>query len=248
MPNIIRFNPKKNGKSSHSYNADDRERPNIVEMAEITGEERQSNVTIDGEILDDATESIAAPVEESRRDEVPYILPTPDLLEYPENNQVDPVNQDDVYEKAQAIEQTLADFGIAAKVNNITHGPVITRYECSVPSGTKMSKVTSLDKELAYSLECSSIRIEAPIPNKAAIGIEVPNAKRSTVYIRELIESKEFVQKDSLLAFAVGKDIAGNTIIGDISKMPHTLISGATGSGKSVFVNSIILSILYLLF
>ena len=108
-----------------------------------------------------------------------------------------------------------------------------------------MSKVTYLDKELAYSLECSSIRIEAPIPNKAAIGIEVPNKTRSTVYMRELLESPEFVKKDSLLAFAVVKDIAGNIIIGDIAKMPHTLISGATGSGKSVFINCILLSILY---
>lgn len=220
-------------------------RPTITEMPEITGEERQMNVTVDGEILDDGSvQSVAAPVD-GAEDKMQYIFPSLDLLETPSNNGVDPIDEDEVYEKAKAIEQTMSDFGIAAKVINITHGPVITRYECSVPSGTKMSKVTSLDKELAYSLECASIRIEAPIPNKAAIGIEVPNQKRSTVYLRELLESPEFVKKESLLAFAVGKDIAGNIIIGDIAKMPHTLICGATGSGKSVFVNGILMSLLY---
>lgn len=224
---------------------DNGDRPTITEMPEITGEERQMNVTVDGEIIDDdSVQSIAAPVD-GASDKTQYIFPSLDLLETPSDNGVDPLDEDEVYEKAKAIEQTMSDFGIAAKVINITHGPVITRYECSVPSGTKMSKVTSLDKELAYSLECASIRIEAPIPNKAAIGIEVPNQIRSTVYLRELLESPEFVKKESLLAFAVGKDIAGNIIIGDIAKMPHTLICGATGSGKSVFVNGILMSLLY---
>lgn len=221
------------------------DRPTITEMPEITGEERPMNVTVDGEILDDGSvQSVAAPVDGAENGSQ-YIFPSLDLLEAPTDNDVDPLDEDEVYEKAKAIEQTMSDFGIAAKVINITHGPVITRYECSVPSGTKMSKVTSLDKELAYSLECASIRIEAPIPNKAAIGIEVPNQIRSTVYLRELLESQEFVKKESLLAFAVGKDIAGNIIIGDIAKMPHTLICGATGSGKSVFVNGILMSLLY---
>lgn len=253
--NIIGFNDfvqkreQHAGISNESEHVDNEQysesHPTIVEMPEFTGEKRKMNVTIDGEIIDDgSTESIAAPVDESQKS-IPYIFPSLDLLEPPQANQTSPVDEEEVYAKARAIEQTLSDFGIGGKVNNITHGPVITRYEYSVPSGTKMSKVTSLDKELAYSLECSSIRIEAPIPNKAAIGIEVPNKKRSTVYMRELLESPEFVKKDSLLAFAVGKDIAGNIIIGDISKMPHTLISGATGSGKSVFVNCILLSILY---
>lgn len=257
-PNIIRFDAKKDEpvyddddleETDNGYAedepSDDEERPTITEMPEFTGEKRKMNVTVDGEILDDATESIAAPVEKSKLKTIPYIFPSLDLLEKPKVNQISPVDEEEVFAKAKAIEQTLSDFGIGGKVNNITHGPVITRYEYSVPSGTKMSKVTSLDRELAYSLECSSIRIEAPIPNKAAIGIEVPNKTRSTVYMRELLESPEFVKKDSLLAFAVGKDIAGNIIIGDIAKMPHTLISGATGSGKSVFINCILLSILY---
>ncbi len=239
------FSKKKNVEDDTSSDDEEETRPTITEMAEITGEKRELNVTVDGEILDDGTEaSIAAPVLE-KKPEVQYIFPSLDLLETPVNNDVDPVDEEEVYAKARAIEQTLSDFGIGGKVNNVTHGPVITRYEYSVPSGTKMSRVTSLDKELAYSLECASIRIEAPIPNKAAIGIEVPNAKKTTVYMRELLESEEFKKKDSLLAFVVGKDIAGNIIIGDIAKMPHTLISGATGSGKSVFINSIILSILY---
>lgn len=239
---------KKSGEQTKRQNdyAEEESRPTITEMPEITGEERRMNVTVDGEILDDGSvQSVAAPVDDGADNKMQYIFPSLDLLETPSDNGVDPIDEDEVYEKARAIEQTMSDFGIAAKVINITHGPVITRYECSVPSGTKMSKVTSLDKELAYSLECASIRIEAPIPNKAAIGIEVPNQKRSTVYLRELLESPEFVKKESLLAFAVGKDIAGNIIIGDIAKMPHTLICGATGSGKSVFVNGILMSLLY---
>lgn len=253
-PNIIRFDAKRTDtepeyEDEQDYDESETQeesRPTITEMPEFTGERRPVNVTVDGEILDDdSVESIAAPVEKSKIKTVPYIFPSVDLLEKPKANQVSPVDEEEVFAKAKAIEQTLSDFGIGGKVNNITHGPVITRYEYSVPSGTKMSKVTSLDRELAYSLECSSIRIEAPIPNKAAIGIEVPNKTRSTVYMRELLESPEFVKKDSLLAFAVGKDIAGNIIIGDIAKMPHTLISGATGSGKSVFINCILLSILY---
>lgn len=252
-PNIVRFDRQRTVTASDAddeYEEDEEEpeeetRPTITEMPEFTGEKRKMNVTVDGEILDDSAESIAAPVEKSKQKTIPYIFPSVELLEKPKANQISPVDEEEVYAKAKAIEQTLSDFGIGGKVNNITHGPVITRYEYSVPSGTKMSKVTSLDRELAYSLECSSIRIEAPIPNKAAIGIEVPNKTRSTVYMRELLESPEFVKKDSLLAFAVGKDIAGNIIIGDIAKMPHTLISGATGSGKSVFINCILLSILY---
>lgn len=253
-PNIIRFDRQRTVTASDAEDeyenddeleSDDETRPTITEMPEFTGEKRKMNVTVDGEILDDSVESIAAPVEKSKQKTIPYIFPSVELLEKPKANQISPVDEEEVYAKAKAIEQTLSDFGIGGKVNNITHGPVITRYEYSVPSGTKMSKVTSLDRELAYSLECSSIRIEAPIPNKAAIGIEVPNKTRSTVYMRELLESPEFVKKDSLLAFAVGKDIAGNIIIGDIAKMPHTLISGATGSGKSVFINCILLSILY---
>lgn len=185
----------------------------------------------------DKIDAVAAPA---------YIFPSPDLLEPPQHTDDDEVDEKELRTKAKIIEKTLADFGIAGgKVNHITCGPVITRYEYSVPPGIKMSKITSLDKELAYSLACSSIRIEAPIPNKAAVGFEVPNRKRSTVYIRELLESEEFRSKDSLLAFVVGKDIAGNIIIGDIAKMPHTLICGATGSGKSVFMNGILLSILF---
>ena len=259
-PHIIHFNRRNDNPPEAQKSEDEAEeydeqqedeveeesRPTIIEMPEVMGKKRPANVTVDGEILDDdSVESIAAPVEKSKAKELPYIFPSVDLLEKPKTSQISPVDEEEVYAKAKAIEQTLSDFGIGGKVNNITHGPVITRYEYSVPSGTKMSKVTSLDKELAYSLECSSIRIEAPIPNKAAIGIEVPNKTRSTVYMRELLESPEFVKKDSLLAFAVGKDIAGNIIIGDIAKMPHTLISGATGSGKSVFINCILLSILY---
>lgn len=150
-----------------------------------------------------------------------------------------------VLKNASLLEKTLSDFGVEAKVNQVTVGPTITRYEIQPSPGVKVSKIVNLTDDIALSLAAKSIRIEAPIPGKSAIGIEVPNEDAQMVSVREVLESDEFKNFESPLAMALGKDISGKTVIADIGKMPHLLIAGSTGSGKSVCVNTLISSILY---
>lgn len=150
-----------------------------------------------------------------------------------------------VLEGAKKLEETLNSFGVSAKVVNVTRGPTVTRYELQPSAGVKVSRIVNLSDDIALNLAAPAIRIEAPIPGKAAIGIEVPNKEVNMVLVRDVIESSEFLQQPSKLSFAVGKDVSGETIIADISKMPHLLIAGATGSGKSVCINSLIVSLLY---
>ena len=146
---------------------------------------------------------------------------------------------------AQRLQETLLTFGVKVTITDISCGPTVTRYELQPEQGVKVSKIVSLSDDIKLNLAAADIRIEAPIPGKAAIGIEVPNKEAGSVYFRELVESKEFKESQSAISFGVGKDIAGKTIIADIAKMPHMLIAGATGSGKSVCINTIIMSILY---
>ncbi|RDY24735.1 DNA translocase FtsK [Romboutsia maritimum] len=173
-----------------------------------------------------------------------YVKPSVDLL-----NKVDKKADDNgkkkVLKNATLLEKTLSDFGVEAKVNQVTVGPTITRYEIQPSPGVKVSKIVNLTDDIALSLAAKSIRIEAPIPGKSAIGIEVPNEEAQMVCIREVLESDEFNEFESPLAMALGKDIGGKPIIADIGKMPHLLIAGSTGSGKSVCVNTLINSILY---
>lgn len=150
-----------------------------------------------------------------------------------------------IHSTAVKLQKTLSSFGVDAKVTNITKGPTVTRYELSPNTGVKVSKIVNLSDDIALNLAAKSIRIEAPIPGKAAVGIEVPNPEPDSVFLREVIESKEFKNSPSALAFSLGRDAAGDIIVGDIAKMPHVLIAGATGSGKSVCINSLIISILY---
>src|SRR5690606_31955550 len=142
-----------------------------------------------------------------------------------------------VLEGARKLEETLASFGVSARVINVARGPTVTRYELQPSAGVKVSRIVSLSDDIALNLAAPGIRIEAPIPGKAAIGIEVPNREITMVRLREVLESPEFVQHPSKLAFAVGKDISGEPVVVDIAKMPHLLIAGATGSGKSVCLN-----------
>lgn len=146
---------------------------------------------------------------------------------------------------AQRLVDTLKSFGVETRIVDISRGPTVTRYELQPSSGVKISKITNLADDIALNLATAGVRIEAPIPNKAAVGIEVPNKASNVVHIREMLESSAFTGSKSKLTIALGKDIGGNAIVGDISKMPHGLIAGATGSGKSVCINSIIMSILY---
>ena len=146
---------------------------------------------------------------------------------------------------AAKLQKTLYSFGVSAKVENVSVGPTITRYELKPAEGTRGSKIANLADDIALNLAAETIRIEAPIPGKQAVGIEVPNKEKEAVHLREVIESSEFENNKSKLSVALGKDVAGKTIIADIGKMPRVLIAGSTGSGKSVCINSIITSIIY---
>lgn len=146
---------------------------------------------------------------------------------------------------ANKLQETLESFGVEAKVIQVTKGPSVTRFELQPHVGVKVSKIVNLADDIALNLAASGVRIEAPIPGKAAVGIEVPNKELSAVFLREVIESEEFTVTKKNLAFALGKDIAGNCVVGDLTKMPHLLIAGATGSGKSVCINTLLISLLY---
>ncbi len=146
---------------------------------------------------------------------------------------------------AEHLVETLRSFGVETRIVDISRGPTVTRYELQPCAGVKISKITNLADDIALNLATAGVRIEAPIPNKAAVGIEVPNKSSDIVGVRGIFESPEFLSAKSKLTFALGRDIGGNVVVGDIAKMPHGLIAGATGSGKSVCINSIIMSILY---
>ena len=172
-----------------------------------------------------------------------YEFPPIDLLTKPKGTKG--VSEQDLRETAMKLQSTLDSFGVRVSVTNVSCGPAVTRYELQPEQGVKVSKITSLADDIKLNLAAADVRIEAPIPGKAAVGIEVPNKENSTVLLRELLESSEFTGHGSNVAFAVGKDIGGQTVVTDIAKMPHLLIAGATGSGKSVCINTLIMSILY---
>ncbi len=146
---------------------------------------------------------------------------------------------------AQLLVNTLSSFGVSAEITDISRGPTVTRYELKPAAGVRINKITNLADDIALNLAATNVRIEAPIPGKAAVGIEIPNTVKNTVSMREIIDTDEFDRQKSILSAGIGKDIAGNSVFCDIAKMPHLLIAGTTGSGKSVCMNSIIVSILY---
>ena len=173
-----------------------------------------------------------------------YVFPPVELLTAG-NGKKNSNQASENHDTAIRLVQTLQNFGVKVTITDISCGPSVTRYELQPEQGVKVSKIVSLSDDIKLNLAASDIRIEAPIPGKAAIGIEVPNKEPGSVHFRELIESDTFKNAPSAIAFAAGKDIAGKTIVADIAKMPHLLIAGATGSGKSVCINTIIMSILY---
>ena len=181
----------------------------------------------------------AAEVEEPK-----YQTPPIDLLE---KGRINPnAESDEEYrETAQKLQQTLHSFGVDVTVSGFSRGPTVTRYELLPAQGVKVSRIVALQDDIKLSLAASDIRIEAPIPGKSAVGIEVPNRENNTVYLRDLLESPAYVNSKARIAFAVGKDLGGQTVVTDITKMPHLLIAGATGSGKSVCINTLIMSILF---
>lgn len=173
-----------------------------------------------------------------------YVFPPLNLLKKGNGNKQG--DSDEYLRKtAMKLQETLANFGVDVTVTNVSCGPTVTRYELQPKMGVKVSKIVALADDIKLNLAVTDLRIEAPIPGKAAVGIEVPNKENSAVMLRDLLASKEFQNSPSKLTFAVGKDIAGGTVVTDIAKMPHLLIAGSTGSGKSVCINTLIISILY---
>ena len=174
-----------------------------------------------------------------------YIFPKTDLLKLNLGTKLKEADKQELIDHAKKLEEILESFNVEAKVVQVSKGPSVTRFELQPSPGVKVSKIVNLSDDIALGLAAPGVRIEAPIPGKSAVGIEVPNKKQTPVFLREVLESSEFKKSNKKLAFALGKDIAGSCIVGDLSKMPHTLIAGATGSGKSVCINSLIISLLY---
>ena len=199
-------------------------------------------IAAQGMDLQGASHSVDAPQPEEEEPE--YIKPPIEIL-----NEIEKPNESNLQEElrtnAEKLVSTLQSFGVQTRIIDIARGPAVTRYELQPSAGVKISKITNLADDIALNLAASGVRIEAPIPNKPAVGIEVPNKVVSTVSIREIIDSPEFQQAKSPLAVALGRDIAGKVTVADLAKMPHTLIAGSTGSGKSVCINSLIVSMLY---
>ncbi|MDD2702753.1 MAG: DNA translocase FtsK, partial [Candidatus Omnitrophica bacterium] len=173
-----------------------------------------------------------------------YHLPSLDLLESPPPLEARQIKED-LAGNARVLEETMDDFGISVKVTDIERGPIITRYELEPAPGVKLNRIVTLSDDIALAMKAQSVRIVAPIPGKARVGIEVPNSQSSIVYLKEIVSSSEFRNSDSKLPLALGKDISGKPVISDLTQMPHILIAGTTGSGKTVCVNSLILSLLF---
>ena len=181
--------------------------------------------------------------EEEFWEPTPYYAPPITDLKKPETEISDTSAED--AERSLRLEETLASFKVQARVVHVTHGPSISRFEMELAAGTKVGKVAELEKDIAYGMQATSVRIEAPIPGKSLVGVEVPNPRRATVTLREVLESTQMQNAKSILTVALDKDIAGTPVICDLAKMPHMLIAGATGSGKSVCINTIINSLLF---
>ena len=212
---------------------------------EVIESEAKDNEIISNETVVKEIKAKEAAVPDRKKAEgKDYIFPPVTLLIKEQQTQSSGYEQY-LKETALKLQQTLESFGVNVTITDISCGPSVTRYEMFPEQGTKVSKILSLTDDIKLNLAASDIRIEAPIPGKAAIGIEIPNKHNQTVHFRDLIESGTFKNFKSRLAFAVGKDIGGKTVVTDLAKMPHLLIAGATGSGKSVCINTLIMSILY---
>lgn len=209
-----------------------------------TYEETSSKSKLDKEVKDVIDKEISSKIESNKKD-VQYKAPSIDLLNINSNLKLNKDDKKDLLTSASKLEETLNSFAVEAKVIQVTKGPSVTRYELQPSPGVKVSKIVNLSDDIALSLAASGVRIEAPIPGKSAVGIEVPNKDITSVFLKEVVESEEFINSTKNLAFSLGKDIGGNCVVADLTKMPHLLIAGATGSGKSVCINALIISLLY---
>ena len=202
------------------------------------------NPKMDAAEAENEMQAIADEIEQQSQMKKTYVYPPVDLLRKGNPRQQGDSKQH-LQQTALKLQQTLKNFGVNVTISNVSCGPTVTRYEIQPEMGVKVSKIVNLTDDIKLNLAAADIRMEAPIPGKAAIGIEVPNKETLPVMFRDLIESDEFKQHPSNIAFAAGRDIGGQVIMADIAKMPHLLIAGATGSGKSVCINTIIMSLLY---
>ena len=234
-------NEKSAPKAEQTEVKPDAETENIVKKALLKSKKDNSEEAGDeiAEQLDRAVRS-----DNSQKEEKKYQFPPIQLLK-PKLNSDDSDAMEEMQNNAKKLIDTLTSFGVKASIVNICRGPSVTRYELQPAPGVKISKITNLSDDIALSLAANGVRIEAPIPGKAAVGIEVPNKVVSMVTMRELIDSDKFRNSKSKLTTVLGRDISGEIVVTDLAKMPHLLIAGTTGSGKSVCVNSILMSILY---
>ncbi len=218
--------------------------PTYIENKDVS-EKSKSSKKITAETKEVVSKEIEETINESSSNIKIYNFPKMDLLTINTKAKLKSEDKKDLLGNAQKLEEILGNFGVKAKVLQVTKGPSVTRFELQPSPGVKVSKVVNLQDDIALGLAANGVRMEAPIPGKSAIGIEVPNQKQTPVLLREVLDSKEFLNSEKKLAFSLGKDITGNSIVGDLSRMPHMLIAGATGSGKSVCINTLIISLLY---
>jgi len=205
--------------------------------------EHENLFTEQSPVKEEATKQVLNLDHALTEEEMRYEFPPISLLKEPKLKRN--TLKKDLTAIATKLQKTLYSFGVSAKVENISVGPTITRYELKPAEGVRVSKIANLADDIALNLAADTIRIEAPIPGKQAVGIEIPNKEKEMVFLREIIDSSEFLDLETKTAFALGKDAAGEIIVTDISKMPHMLIAGSTGSGKSVCINTLIASIIY---
>jgi len=213
------------------------------EFEELDRERRESDPSLKKRPVASSSVPEGIVVNEDQGAPLDYILPRPSMLE--KGNKQAGSDREEIREVSEKLKETLSSFGVNIKITDVNCGPTVTRYEFQLERGVKVSKILGLTDDIKLALAAENIRIEAPIPGKSAVGIEVPNRTVSPVMLRDLFESREFIEAPSKLSFAVGKDIGGQVVVFDIAKMPHVLIAGATGAGKSVCINTIIMSILF---
>ncbi|MPQ43674.1 FtsK/SpoIIIE family DNA translocase [Clostridium tarantellae] len=227
-------------------NKKDEDNRNLEKTIIIPRESRKAEQkSLDSEMKETVNKEISQTISTASNVPIEYIKPNADLLNINTHLKLNKDDKKELLSNANKLEETLASFGVEAKILQVTKGPSVTRFELQPKAGVKVSKIVNLADDIALGLAASGVRIEAPIPGKSAIGIEVPNKEQNPVFFREILESKEFEENNFKVACALGKDITGKCIVTDLSKMPHVLIAGATGSGKSVCINTLIISILY---
>ncbi|MBP0988635.1 MAG: DNA translocase FtsK, partial [Oscillospiraceae bacterium] len=236
--NRLLTEPKSGAEGNQMSLEDEAEIQSLIEQAEADNDDSANRLPWLNDLESDESVFDEEP-------QIPYVTPPLTLLKRADNQAKDADKSAELREKAELLVDTLKSFGVSVRITGIRRGATVTRYEIQPAAGVKISKITALADDIGLNLGGKSVRIEAPIPGKPAVGVEVPNNAKDTVTLLVILEAPEFQESKSKLTIAVGKDIDGNVIVGDIAKMPHMIIAGTTGSGKSVCTNSIIMSILY---